>query len=385
MRIGDPVGGKLLLWLAMGLIPAACLPPAADAQTWPLWESYTRYAIDDQGRVVDRSAQDHTTSEGQAYAMFFALVANDRVRFDKLLSWTQVNLAGGDLMQRLPAWSWGKGPDGAWKVLDPNPASDADLWIAYSLLEGGRLWHEPRYEKLGTVIAIRIAHLEVAYVPGLGTTLLSGAVGFHPNDSTWVLNPSYMPPFILTRFSNAIPLGPWNAVQSSLERILAQGSGDGFAMDWVSAGTGVRPCPPPDKADALAVGSYDAIRVYLWLGISDPSAPRIRELLAAVSGMAAYMKSHTVPPEVVDSSGRILSINAPPGFSAAIVPYLQVIGMRTQARAQMERLASSKNPAMGLYGRTPVYYDQNLALFSTGWLEKRYGFDRDGRLRVKWR
>ncbi len=385
MRIGDPVGRKLLLWLAMGLIPAACLPSSANAQPWPLWESYTRYAVDDQGRVVDRSAQDRTTSEGQAYAMFFALVANDRVRFDKLLSWTQVNLAGGDLTQRLPAWSWGKSPDGTWKVLDPNPASDADLWIAYSLLEGGRLWHEPRYEKLGTVIAIHIAHLEVAYVPGLGTTLLSGAVGFHPNDSTWVLNPSYMPPFILTRLSNAVPLGPWNAVQSSLERILAQGSGDGFAMDWVSAGTGVRPCPPPDKADALAVGSYDAIRVYLWLGISDPSAPRIRELLASVSGMAAYMKSHTVPPEVVDSSGRILSINAPPGFSAAIVPYLQVIGMRTQARAQMERLASTKNPAMGLYGRTPVYYDQNLALFSTGWLEKRYGFDRDGRLKVKWR
>jgi endoglucanase len=385
MRIDDPVGGKLLLWLAMGFISAACLLSSANAQPWPLWESYTRYVVDDQGRVVDRSAQDRTTSEGQAYAMFFALVADDRVRFDKLLSWTQINLAGGDLTQHLPAWSWGRSPDGTWKVLDPNPASDADLWIAYSLLEAGRLWREPRYEKLGTIVAIRIAQLEVAYVPGLGTTLLSGSVGFHPNDNTWVLNPSYMPPFILTRLSNAVPLGPWNAVQSSLQRILAQGSGDGFAMDWVSAGTGVRPCPPPDKADALAVGSYDAIRVYLWLGISDPSAPRIRELLAAVPGMADYMKSHTVPPEVVDSSGRILSINAPPGFSAAIAPYLQVIGMRTQAKIQMERLASTKNPTMGLYGRTPVYYDQNLALFSTGWLEKRYGFDRDGRLKVKWR
>lgn len=385
MRRGDPVGVKLLLWLAMGFIPAVCPASAADAQVWPLWESYTRYVVDDQGRVVDRSAQDRTTSEGQAYAMFFALVADDRVRFDKLLSWTQINLAGGDLTQRLPAWSWGRSPDGAWKVLDPNPASDADLWIAYSLLEAGRLWQEPRYEKLGTVLAIRIAQFEVAYVSGLGTTLLSGAVGFHPNDSTWVLNPSYMPPFILTRLSNAVPLGPWSAVQSSLQRILAQGSGDGFAMDWVSAGTGVRPSPPPDKADALAVGSYDAIRVYLWLGISDPDAPTIRELLAAVPGMANYMQSHTVPPEVVDASGRILSVNAPPGFSAAIVPYLQAVGMSKQARMQMDRLASAKNPAMGLYGRTPVYYDQNLALFSTGWAEKRYGFDRDGRLKVKWR
>ncbi len=385
MTRGGPVGRKFLLWLSIGLTLAPYFSLTADAQTWPLWESYTRFVVDDQGRVIDRSAQDHTTSEGQAYAMFFALVANDRVRFTKLLNWTQINLAGGDLSLHLPAWSWGRSPDGTWKVLDVNPASDADLWIAYSLLEAGRLWREPRYEKLGIVLAIRIAQLEVGYVPGLGTTLLSGSVGFHPDDSTWILNPSYMPPFILTRLSNAVPLGPWLAVQSSLQRILAQGSGGGFAMDWVSAGTGVRPCPPPDKGNAPAVGSYDAIRVYLWLGISDPDAPRVHEMLTAVSGMAAFMKGHTAPPEAVDASGRVLSLNAPPGFSAAVVPYLQVIGMRTEANAQMEHLAATKNQAIGLYGRTPVYYDQNLALFATGWAEHRYGFDRDGRLKVKWR
>jgi endo-1,4-beta-D-glucanase Y len=385
MTKGDPVGRKLLLWLAMGLILGVCHPLPANAQTWPLWESYNRYVVDDQGRVIDRSAQDHTTSEGQAYAMFFALVADDRSRFDKLLSWTEINLAGGDLTLHLPAWSWGRSPDGSWKVLDPNPASDADLWVAYSLLEAGRLWHEPRYEKLGTIVAIRIAQLEVAYVPGLGTTLLSGPVGFHPNDSTWVLNPSYMPPFILARLSDAMPLGPWGAVLNSLQPILAQGSGDGFAMDWVTAGTGVRPSPPPGKEDAASVGSYEAIRVYLWLGISNPNTPRVSELLAAVSGMAVYMKSHATPPEVVDASGRVLGLNAPPGFSAAMVPYLQSVGMRAQARAQMDRLATTRNPAMGLYGRTPVYYDQNLALFSTGWVEQRYRFDPDGRLKVKWR
>ena len=384
MTKGFPVR-RLLWWLAMGPVVGVLLAQAANAQAWPLWESYTRYVVDDQGRVIDRSAQDRTTSEGQAYAMFFALVANDRVRFGKLLNWTEINLAGGDLTQRLPAWSWGKGADGVWKVLDPNPASDADLWVAYSLLEAGRLWHEPRYEKLGTIVAIRIAQLEVAYVPGVGTTLLSGPAGFHPNESTWLLNPSYFAPFILVRLSHALPTGPWGAVLNSLQPILAQGSADGFAMDWVTAGTGVRPSPPPGKADALAEGSYDAIRVYLWLGICDQNTPRIRELLSEVSGMAPYMKSHVAPPEAVDASGRILSLNAPPGFSAAITPYLLAMGLRSQAKAQVDRLAATKNPALGLYGRTPVYYDQNLALFATGWLEQRYRFDREGKLMVKWR
>jgi endoglucanase len=381
----DTVRRRLVLWLAMGAILGASLSSAAKAQSWPLWESYNRYIVDDQGRVIDHSAQDRTTSEGQAYAMFFALVANDRTRFDKLLSWTEINLAGGDLTQRLPGWSWGKGPDGSWKILDPNPASDADLWIAYSLLEAGRLWHETRYVKLGTIIAIRIAQQEVAYVPGLGTTLLAGPVGFHPNDSTWLLNPSYLPPFILVRLSGAMPQGPWGAVLDSLLPILAQGSGDGFAMDWVTAGTGVRPSPAPDKPDAPSVGSYDAIRVYLWLGISDPNTPNISKMLSLVSGMGVHLKSHVAPPEVVDASGRVLGINAPPGFSAALVPYLQAVGMRTQAKVQIDRLSATKNPAMGLYGRTPVYYDQNLALFASGWVEQRYRFGRDGQLKVKWR
>jgi endoglucanase len=376
---------RRLLRLIAGLVLGAFLAPSAIAQTWPLWESYARYVIDDQGRVIDHSAQDHTTSEGQAYAMFFALVANDRPRFGKLLNWTEVNLAGGDLSQRLPAWSWGKAPDGTWKVLDSNPASDADLWIAYSLMEAGRLWHEPRYEKLGTIIAIRIGQQEVAYVPGVGTTLLSGPVGFHPNDGTWLLNPSYSPPFIFVRLSGVLPKGPWAAVLDSLQPVLIQGSGDGFAMDWVSAGTGVRPSSPPDKPDIPAEGSYDAIRVYLWLGICDPNTPKLRGLISSVSGMAAYMRNHGVPPEQIDASGRVLSQNAPPGFSAAVTPYLLAMGLRAQAKEQMNRLAASKNSALGLYGRTPVYYDQNLALFATGWLEQRYRFDHDGELRVKWR
>ena len=108
---------------AAGLLPATvqCLAE----QNWPLWERYAQNAIDPQGRVIDHSAQDRTTSEGQAYGMFFALVANDRTRFDKILGWTEVNLAQGDLTLHLPAWNWGKNPDGSWKTIDPNPASDA--------------------------------------------------------------------------------------------------------------------------------------------------------------------------------------------------------------------------------------------------------------------
>ena len=46
-----------------------------------------------EGRVVDYSdAKLITTSEGQSYGMFFALVANDRESFDKIFAWSEKNL-----------------------------------------------------------------------------------------------------------------------------------------------------------------------------------------------------------------------------------------------------------------------------------------------------
>src|SRR5437762_5424828 len=72
------------------------------AHEWPdRWRRYADRFLDDQIRVIDRDAADRTTSEGQAYALFFSLVANDRGRFDGLLRWTTSNLASDDLATHL--------------------------------------------------------------------------------------------------------------------------------------------------------------------------------------------------------------------------------------------------------------------------------------------
>ena len=112
---------------------------SAQAADWPLWENFRRHAIQSDGRVIERRADDRTTSEAQAYALFFALVANDRAQFERLLSWTQNNLANGDLRAQQPAWLWGSDTASRWRVLDANPAADADFWLAYTLLQAGRL------------------------------------------------------------------------------------------------------------------------------------------------------------------------------------------------------------------------------------------------------
>ena len=71
---------RLLIPLVPGvLFLAAMTTQTAEGRTkWTLWESYAERFINGDGRVIDFDAKDRTTSEGQSYAMFFALVANDR-------------------------------------------------------------------------------------------------------------------------------------------------------------------------------------------------------------------------------------------------------------------------------------------------------------------
>ena len=292
--------------------------------------------------------------------------------------------ARGISEHNLPSWNWGRKPDGTWGPLDVNSASDSDLWIAYDLIEAGRLWHDAHLSQLGRSVAFLIAEHEVAAVPGLGRTLLPGPQGFHSTPETWILNPSYLPPPLLVRMAKVMPSGPWKEVLDSLRPMLSGGSGGGFVMDWIEADPDLKPGSPP-YSGAAPVGSYDAIRVYLWLGLSNPATPGLPGLLRAAPGMAGYLRSSEAPPEKVDAHGAILSRNSPVGFSAALIPYLQALGMNTEAAAQAHRVDLARNPQTGLVGLSGSYYDQNLALFATGWAEHRFRFDPGGQISVAWR
>jgi endoglucanase len=335
--------------------------------------------------VIDPQGGDRTTSEGQSYALFFSLVNDDRGRFDKVAGWTEANLSSGDLGGHLPAWSWGHAKDGHWGVLDPNSASDSDLWIAYDLIEAGRLWHDMHYATQGRRLATLIAHRETADLPAFGPVLLPGAVGFKLPKS-WVLNPSYSPLFLLNRMAAVDHAGPWADIAALLPALLERSSRGGFAMDWVSytPGQGFTPCLPTGKKGPGVGGSYDAIRVYTWAGmLSDANASKSR-LLKALPGMNLYLQQHPAPPEKINEDGNPLPGDGPVGFSGALLPYLRSIGNEQAAAQQMVRMKSQLDEKSYLYGNSPTYYDQNLALFGTGWMEKRFQFGTNGELLVGW-
>jgi endoglucanase len=351
--------------------------------SWPLWSHYAENFVHEDGRVVDPDRDQLTTSEGQSYAMFFALIANDPQRFDLMYRWTQDHLANGSLKGNLPAWSWGRKPDGTWGIKDSNSASDADMWIAYDLIQAGRLWKRPDYASTGEGLLSQIARREVTDVHG-SPALLPGKTGFEHN-GTIVLNPSYMPLFLFDAAGRTQPAGPWIAMADSLPSLLHKGSIAGFAADWLEVtpdGT-VRPIPAPDSNSTNAIGSYDAIRVYLWSGITSPAAPGRNAILNELTTMTAYMRKHSAPPESV-TGGQPTLATGPISYSAALIPFLLASRAPEAAARQEMRLNSAWSSRTGLYGQPPRYYDQNLSMFSLGYSEHRYRIDDTGELEVSW-
>ena len=370
----------VVLALASSAGPAsAASPECAAASAWPHWSRYVQAFVSGDGRVIERTAQDRTTSEGQAYALFFSVVANDPALFGRILRWTEDNLAGSDLAHHLPAWLWGKRRDGSWGVVDANSAADADMWMAYALLEAGRLWSEPRYTALARSLLSSVAAREVANLPALGPTLLPGARGFAVEEGrAWLLNPSYVPPLLLYRVAAAQPEGPWREVLASSIRMVRESAPRGVVADWVLYRPNRGFAADPSKG---RVGSYDAIRVYLWVGMLPASDPLRRTLDPPTAGMLRLLAQRGTLPEQVDVASLEGRGQAPVGFYAALLPLAASHDANAVSRLDARLKAALKD---GLYGSPPTYYDQNLILFARGFAEGKFGFAADGRLEPSW-
>ncbi len=366
------------LRMVIGFCLVLAAPVSHPAPAWPEWERFADRFMQADGRVIDLTFERKSTSEGQSYGLFFALVANDRERFDAILKWTSDNLAAGRLGDELPAWLWGLRDDGSWGVKDHNAASDADLWLAYTLLEAARLWEVPHYAVTGRKLLARIRQDEIVQAGAAGTLLLPGPVGFALGDGRFRINPSYLPGFMFRYLAQADPQGPWGPVWATYVRMAPAIFAAGVAPDLfvVDSRGAVRPDTEREPS-----GSYDAIRVYLWAAMSGRDGEQFIRLLAP---FGALVRSLGEPPEKVNPvTGVATKLDySPLGYSGAVLPFLRALGDRESLEAQGRRLQVASVAAR--LGRDTNYYDDALILFGKGWLDGQYAFDDRGRLRPAW-
>lgn len=251
----------------------------------PVWESWRGRFVTEAGRVVDTGNGAFSHSEGQGYGLLLAAAAGDRAAFDKILTWTTLNLHIRN--DNLAAWRW-TGQSRAKQ--DLHNATDGDILIAWALAEAADYWNDPGYLGAAQAMTRDVTTKLVKPTRAFGPVLMPAAEGFGPKERPDgpVVNLSYwiFPAFY--RLAQIDPTFDWNAVmQSGLDLIgRAQFGKAKLPTDWLSlAKSTVAPAQGFDERFG-----YDALRIPLYLFWADATTPdRLRAFDAAWSKGAAIV------------------------------------------------------------------------------------------------
>lgn len=354
------------------------------------WVAYRDRFIDNDGRVIDwERADQHTTSEGQAYAMLRAVMINDRSTFHKTLNWAEANLARydetGELVDQLWAWRWGEQPSGDWGILDQNFASDADIDAITALLLAASRWDCPVYRELAQQkladlwesSTLDIATLNIE--PRDGTpapnsiandrVLLPGPrEAFFPEDDTLILNPSYIAPYAFRLFAEADPAHDWMTLVDSGYRTLDAASAlsnTGLPGDWIVYN------PQRDRYEILPQSSslssnysFDAFRVWWRVGLDAAwfYEPRAFQYLQTHSAYLRqlWQEQQTLPARLSVDGQALVDYESTAQY-AMLYPALKLIEPELATQILDQKLTPTYEN--GFWDNDSAYYTHNLVWF----------------------
>lgn len=256
---------------ALAAAAAGCSSPSMQEQaTGRFLSTYVR----PNGQVVRVDQGRDTVSEGQAYGMLLAEGLGNSGALRRIWKWTRQHLQLNDGL-----FAFHANPQG--KVISPEPASDADLLIAWALLR----YRGPGAAALhldGHRVADAILAHEVVSGPGGTLVLTAGPWATGPPAT---LDPSY---WSLPAFEDLAQLtgnSQWSRLAAgavSLTRTLTH-DGPLLPPDWaVLSPNGpdatVRPEPAPNGSAPIPQYGPDAQRTVVWFAKS--CDPRARALAA---------------------------------------------------------------------------------------------------------
>lgn len=356
-RAGRP--GRQLLLLA--LLAAAALVAAvlvgsvarspgspADPQAAALERSaraaaatfLTRY-VDADGRVVRRDQGGDTVSEGQAYGMLLAVADMDEARFDAVWGWTRAHLLQPS---GLMAWRWRAG-----SVVDPQPATDADLDASQALMRAARVFDRPELRGEGRALAGAV--LAQATVPAVDGRLL--VAGPWARQDPAIVNPSYLAPGTARTLGAQTGDAGWSAVARTQQSLLDTLLGTPplrLPSDWarVPAPQGLAqvtqavPSGAPDGSAGPVYG-YDAPRLLVRLASS--CAPEDR---ADAAGLVERLARRPLP-ALLDLDGSARADYEQPLGLVAAAAVEHALGDEPERNALLEQ-------AGALPAATDTYY-----------------------------
>jgi endo-1,4-beta-D-glucanase Y len=313
-----------------------------------------RYLAPD-GRVVRHDQGGDTVSEGQAYAMLLSVAIGQTGPFADAWRWDQANLQQPD---GLFSFHWSNGA-----VVDPQPASDADLVTAWALILAGQRFANPTYVTDGKTVAAAVLANETINVAGN----LELAAGPWAVTGPVVANPSYLAPEAMAALATATGDPRWSALATSTTALmtgLTDTSPVRLPPDWVELlpdGT-AEPVGGPTGAGTPAYG-LNAERAPVWLAASCSAADR---------SVAAH--DWTVLKHAAHNGADIAyTLSGQPDSSAANPVGLVAAAASAQAAGHVQNAASLLDQADQLSQRFPTYYGDawtalGRVLLDTNWV-----------------
>ena len=207
------------------------------------------------GRVVRKDQGGDTVSEGQGYALLLAVAIGERQQFAAAWRWERTHL---QLPDGLFAYHWSGG-----KVVNAEPATDADLDTAWALVLAGQRFHNSQYLGQGLRVASAVLSNETTVVAGT-LQLVAGPWG---RSSPAVADPSYFSLEAMDALGTASGDPRWSELATDSTSLVASltKSGRTLPANWVDLEpTGsVRATGDPSTNTSPAYG-LDAQRVPVW-------------------------------------------------------------------------------------------------------------------------
>jgi endoglucanase len=266
-----------------------------------IWEEYKSHFIQKDGRIIDFHNNAITHTEGIGYGLYFAYKMGDDSTFRSIYKWGKANIKKNN--HGLPGWKWGKNKSNSWGMIDYNSASDANLWIVYSLLlMYNQTGYQPYKQDADEMIdAIKSNHI----VADHGLTILLPWEKNIAEEYEWNINPSYLIFEIFEYLAEYDGDKIWNELIKSSILILKKTRFSSLELnpDWSIYSLDTKKFSLHPKHNKFG---YDAIRIPLNIIRSDLSSKEKEALLKPYREYIEMMKYH--PLGVVDLKKGIISL-----------------------------------------------------------------------------
>ena len=286
----------------------------------------SRYVTSD-GRVIRHDQGGDIVSEGQAYAMLIAEVAEQPERVRTIWSWTYADLGRRDGLFASHA-------SGAGQIEDPQSATDADILIAYALLRYAGP-DQAALHRAGRRVAEAVLALESVALPDGSMVPVAGP--WARSSSPPTVDPSYLMPGVFVALARLTGDYRWSGAADAAIALIDKVTDGGRRLppDWAQLSDGrLLAIANPGGGAGVRYG-FDAARLPIWFATAcSRSARRLA---------AAWWRSILAPDGRSGEQALTLdggTINAAPsplqilaGSAAATAAGDQSVAQQLRARA----------------------------------------------------